>query len=82
MTKEYKYTYTFSEQSVDTRYYKVQSDKKLTYDQVLDLGFSCELKDNSVYEDQDGKAVFITTEFGDDSQIEIDEGQENLKDDT
>ena len=31
MSKEYKYTYRFSEQTVDTRYYKVESNKKLNY---------------------------------------------------
>ena len=29
MTKEYKYTYKFSEQSVDTRYWEIKSNKKL-----------------------------------------------------
>jgi hypothetical protein len=28
MSKEYKYTYRFSEQTVDTRYYKVESNAK------------------------------------------------------
>jgi len=80
MSKEYKYTYSFSEQTVDTRYYKVQSNKKLTNAEMMDLGFSTELKDGSVFECEDGKATFITTEFGDDAQIEIEQGEEDLKD--
>ena len=79
MTKEYKYTYCFSEQTVDTRYYKVQSNKKLTSAEMMDLGFSTELKDGSVFESEDEKATFITTEIGGDAQIEIEQGEEDLK---
>ena len=44
MSKEYKYTYKFSEQSVDVRHWEVQSNKKLTEEEMLDLGFSTDLR--------------------------------------
>ena len=79
MTKEYKYTYKFSEQSVDTRYWEVQSDKKLTEEEMLEFGFSTDLRnEGSVYTEDDVKATFIGTEYGDDGQIEVEQGKDDL----
>ncbi len=78
---EYKYTYRFSEQTVDTRYYKVESNKKLTYHEMQDIAWSAEQLEGSSYEDEDGKATFEGTEYGDDAQYQMEEGQEDLKDD-
>ena len=39
---KYKYTYRFSEQTVDTRYYKVESNKKLTEPEMRDLAYTAE----------------------------------------
>ena len=79
MSKEYKYTYKFSEQSVDVRHWEVQSNKKLTEEEMLDLGFSTDLRnEGSVYTDENVKATFIGTEFGDDAQIQIEQGEEDL----
>ena len=50
MSKEYKYTYRFSEQTVDTRYYKVESNKKLTYHEMQDIAWSAEQLEGSSYE--------------------------------
>ena len=80
MSKEYKYTYRFSEQTVDTRYYKVESNKKLTYHEMQDIAWSAEQLEGSTYEDEDGKATFEGTEFGDDAQYQMEEGEENLAD--
>ena len=80
MSKEYKYTYRFSEQTVDTRYYKVESNKKLTYHEMQDIAWSAEQLEGSSYEDEDGKATFEGTEYGDDAQYQMEEGEENLAD--
>ena len=81
MSKEYKYTYRFSEQTVDTRYYKVESNKKLTYHEMQDIAWSAEQLEGSSYEDEDGKATFEGTEYGDDAQYQMEEGEEDLADD-
>ena len=81
MSKEYKYTYRFSEQTVDTRYYKVESNKKLNYNDVQNIAWSVEMKEGETYEDEDGKATFEGTEYGDDAQYEMEEGEEDLLDD-
>ena len=77
---EYKYTYSFSEQTVDTRYYKVESNKKLTYHEMQDIAWSAEQLEGSSYEDEDGKATFEGTEYGDDAQYQMEEGEEDLAD--
>ena len=77
---KYKYTYRFSEQTVDTRYYKVESNKKLTYHEMQDIAWSAEQLEGSSYEDEDGKATFEGTEYGDDAQYQMEEGEENLVD--
>ena len=79
---EYKYTYKFSEQTVDTRYYKVESNKKLTYHEMQDIAWSAEQLEGSSYEDEDGKATFEGTEYGDDAQYQMEEGEEDLADDS
>ena len=61
---EYKYTYRFSEQTVDTRYYKVESNMKLNRSEMQDLAWSVE--------------TFEGTEVGDDAQYQMEEGAENL----
>jgi len=66
-----KYNYTYEEYSQDTRSYTVESDIKLTEDQIMELALSCPMVDGSVYQDKDSKATFEGTEFGDDSQTEF-----------
>ena len=80
MSKEYKYTYRFSEQTLDTRYYKVESNKKLTYHEMQDIAWSAEQLEGSSYEDEDGKATFEGTEYGEDTQYRMEEGEEDLAD--
>jgi len=71
MSKEYKYTYRFSEQTVDVRYYKVESNKKLTRKEMQDIAWSVEMTEGETYIDQDGKATFQGTEYGDDTEVTI-----------
>ena len=83
MSKEYKYTYRFSEQTVDTRYYKVESNKRLTYNEVQDIAWSVEMKEGETLTTKCNgrKATFEGTEYGDDAQYQMEEGEENLLDD-
>jgi len=46
---EYKYTYKFSEQTVDTRYYKVESNAKLNRSEMQDLAWSVEQRRRKLY---------------------------------
>ena len=79
---EYKYTYRFSEQTVDTRYYKVESNTKLTKDEMQDLAWSVEMTEGKTFTCNEGKATFEGTEIGDDAQYKMEEGQEDLADDS
>jgi len=81
MMSEYKYTYRFSEQTVDTRYYKVESNTKLTRCEMQDLAWSVEQIDGESFRCNEGTATFIGTEVGDDAQYQMEEGQEDLLDD-
>ncbi len=54
---EYKYTYRFSEQTVDTRYYKVESNTKLTQSEMQDLAWSVEQTEGETLTSNDGKAT-------------------------
>ena len=78
---EYKYTYRFSEQTVDTRYYKVESNTKLTKSEMQDLAWSVEQTEGETFKCNEGKATFEGTEIGDDAQYQMEEGEENLSDD-
>ena len=78
---EYKYTYRFSEQTVDTRYYKVESNTKLTKSEMQDLAWSVEQTEGETFKCNEGKATFEGTEIGDDAQYQMEEGEENLADD-
>ena len=81
MSKEYKYTYRFSEQTVDTRYYKVESNKKLTYHEMQDIAWSVEMTEGEHFEDENGSmATFEGTDFGGDAQYQMEEGEEDLAD--
>ena len=82
MSKEYKYTYRFIEQTVDTRYYKVESNKKLTYHEMQDIAWSVEMTEGEHFEDENGSmATFEGTDFGGDAQYQMEEGEEDLLDD-
>ena len=78
---EYKYTYKFSEQTVDTSYYKVESNTKLTKSEMQDLAWSVEQTEGETFKCNEGKATFEGTEIGDDAQYKMEEGEEDLADD-
>tara|TARA_Y100001937_G_scaffold76227_1_gene103543 strand:- start:9 stop:272 length:264 start_codon:yes stop_codon:yes gene_type:complete len=79
-----KYTYMIEEWSSDTRFYKIESDEKLTEEEVKDsvreVGIPIEAGEKiKIDELPSGKEVDIIgvyqgTEYGEDSQMEIVEG--------
>ena len=66
-----KYNYTYEEYSQDTRSYKVESDVKLTEEEIQDMALSCAMVGGATYKTKNSKATFEGTEFGDDSQTEF-----------
>ena len=88
MSKEY--TYVVEEGSTDSRRYKVKSDRKLTESELKDAykeigipeqGYS-ETFDELPYEGEEVNytVYYDGTDYGEDSQMEIVQGGENLKD--
>ena len=76
---DYKYTYTYEEYSQDTRSYTVESNVKLTEQEIQDMALSCEMVEGSTYSDKDSKATFKGNEYGDDTQTEY--GGDEIKED-
>ena len=89
MSKEY--TYVVEEWSTDSRRYTVTSDRKLTESELKDAYMELGIPEQGYSETFDelpyeGKEVNYTvyydgTDYGEDSQMEIVRGGENLKDD-
>ena len=88
MSKEY--TYVVEEWSTDSRRYTVTSDRKLTESELKDAykeigiqeqGYS-ETFDELPYEGEEVNytVYYDGTDYGEDSQMEIVQGGENLKD--
>ena len=65
-----KYNYTYEEYSQDTRSYTVESDVKLTQEEIQEMALSCSMVEGATYKSKNSKATFKGTEFGDDSQTE------------
>ena len=69
-----KYNYTYEEYSQDTRSYEIESDVKLTEEEIQDIALGCDMKDGYTYlggeKDKRFKATFTGTEIGDDVQTE------------
>ena len=83
-----KYTYMIEEWSSDTRFYKIESDEKLTEEEVRDsvreVGIPIEVigvgEKIKIDELPSGKEVVIIgvyqgTEYGEDSQMDIVDGE-------
>ena len=80
-----KYTYMIEEWSSDTRFYKIESDEKLTEEEVKDsvreVGIPIEAGEKiKIDELPSGKEVDIIgvyqgTEYGEDSQMDIVDGE-------
>ena len=66
-----KYNYTYEEYSQDTRSYTVESDVKLTREEIQDMALSCSMVEGATYKSKNSIATFKGTEFGDDSQTEF-----------
>ena len=88
MSKEY--TYVVEEWSTDSRRYTVKSDRKLTESELKDAykeigipeqGYS-ETFDELPYEGEEANytVYYDGTDYGEDSQMEIVQGGESLKD--
>ncbi len=69
-----KYKYTYEEYSQDTRSYEIESDVKLTEEEIQEIALGCDMKDGYTYlggeKDKRFKATFTGTEIGDDVQTE------------
>ena len=69
-----KYNYTYEEYSQDTRSYEIESDVKLTEEEIQDIALGCDIKDGYTYlggeKGKRFKATFTGTEIGDDVQTE------------
>ena len=69
-----KYNYIYDEYSQDIRNYEIESDVKLTENEIQEIALGCSLTDGYTYlggeKDKRFKATFTGTEFGDDSQTE------------
>ena len=88
MSKEY--TYVVEEWSTDSRRYTVKSDRKLTESELKDAYMELGIPEQGTFDTFDelpyeGEEVNYTvyydgTDYGEDSQMEIVQGGENLKD--
>jgi len=77
MNKE-TYTYEVSEQSTDTRYFEIVSDKKLTQEEIHDAVCLTNIsREGDCVKDGGITATFKWTDFGEDSDVEIDSGEVN-----
>ena len=75
MSKE-TYTYEVSEQSTDTRYFEIVSDKKLTEGEISDAVCLTNIsKEGDCVKEGGITATFKWTDFGEDSDMEIDSGE-------
>lgn len=67
-----KFSYKVQETTQDTRNFKIESDHKLTHSEILDLVGSCDPHPMAdPYTDNGATITFVDTEFGDDSQLQI-----------
>ena len=80
-----KYKYTYQEWSQDTREFEIESDVKLTQEEIQDISCGCTFTDGYTYvggeKDKRFKATFTGTEYGDDTQTEYggDEPKEEIE---
>jgi len=71
-----KYAYEVSEQSTDVRYFEIVSDKKLTESEILDaVCLPNILKEGDCVKEGGITSTFKYSDFGDDSQMEVDSGE-------
>ena len=79
-----KYNYTYEEYSQDTRTVEVESDVKLTEEEIQDIALGCTFNEGYTYQGGEKnkrfKATFIGTEYGDDTQTKY-SGDEIIEED-
>lgn len=69
-----KFSYNYEEWSNDSRHFKIESDKKLSYDHIVDMicDWSLDLQKNKAVEVDDGISItYLGAEYGDDTQVSI-----------
>ena len=75
MNKTKEYVYEVSEQSTDIRYFEIVSDKKLTESEINDAICLPNIsKEGDCEKDGGITSTFKYSDFGDDSQMEVDSG--------
>jgi len=75
MNKE-TYTYEVSEQSTDTRYFEIMSNRKLTEEEIHNAICMPDIqKEWDCVKEGGITATFKWTDFGEDSDMEIDSGE-------
>ena len=67
-----KFTYYYEETSQDTRSWEIESEVKLTEDEIMELSTEVSFKDGDTSTGDTYKVTFNGTEYGDDTQYEID----------
>ena len=72
-----KYKYIYEESSVDVRAFNVESDVKLSKDEVMEIAQGCSLTDNYTYlggeKGKRFKSTFLGTDYGDDCNTYVEE---------
>ena len=68
-----KYQYHVEEYSQDSRIYLIESDRKLTEEEIYEAYPEVDLRNDSTTTTTDGiKVTFQGTSYGDDAQVNID----------
>lgn len=71
-----KFTYKIEEYSQDSRHYEIVSDVKLSEEEITDIYCEVDLVDGytnqwNIVDKGNVKVTFVGTEYGDDSQVNI-----------
>ncbi len=67
-----KFTYYYKETSQDTRSWEIESEVKLTEDEIMQLSTEVSFEDGDTSKGENYQVTFRGTEYGDDTQYEID----------
>ena len=68
-----QYIYEVAEESVDVRKFEIVSDRKLSYDEVQDCLYNCDIVKTGTCAKRDGiQTTYLWTYYGDNPKFEID----------
>ena len=67
-----QFTYYYEETSQDTRSWEIESEVKLTENEIMQLSTEVSFEDGGTSKGKNYKVTFTGTEYGDDTQYEID----------